>query len=112
MISWSRRELLRALSALPVVACGSDRSNPDGGVDAALDGASEAAPDVGPDAAPELCPGLARHQPRGRLPGAAGDGKTNDTFQRCRKPPQLKDGGELTIPPGTYVVGKQDGEGG
>jgi hypothetical protein len=103
--SWTRRDLIRALAAVPLFACTR-------GGDAAPDapGVTDADPDRDADAAPPedaVCADL----PIVDLVAdceATGDGMTNDTraFQRAAE--LLVHGGTLVIPPGTYIVGKQD----
>jgi hypothetical protein len=107
--SWTRRDLLRAVAAVPLLAC---TRGGHGGADAAGPTSSDAdaGTDAGADAVPPdavTCPAL----PIIDLVAdcqAAGDGITNDTraFQRAAE--MLVHGGTLLVPPGTYIVGKQD----
>ncbi len=82
---------------------GSHEMLDDEGVDAGLDG--DAAP---PDAPSHVCDaGLPRIDLKVDCQ-AVGDGITNDTAAFQKAAMLLAKGGELTIPPGVYIVGVQD----
>lgn len=120
---WTRRRFLEtaigAVPALAAVACGSTLgagagdagietgSDASQGSDAGLDAPAEGA---AADAQPDFH--CSESFPRLDLKadcGAAGDGKTNDTaaFQKAASLIQKAGGGELVIPAGVYIVGKQ-----
>jgi hypothetical protein len=90
-----------------VVACKSTGSDPQSeeAVDAGLAGPD---PDAMPDAPVDVCdPSLPRIDLKVDCQ-AVGDGITNDTAAFQKAAMLLANGGELTIPPGIYIVGIQD----
>jgi hypothetical protein len=132
-LRWSRRGFLGVLVATPaavVAACSSSESN-DPGSASSGGGASDGGPsgggpsdggttnDAGPldDGGRDADAGerpfeCGPEYPRVDLKadcGAVGDGATNDTgaLQKAAELLQRAGGGELTIPPGVYIVGEQ-----
>ena len=131
--AWTRRRFLLAVPAAAAAACTASVTGvlgpPDGGSDGGSDagdgdldaggfdagprdaGPLDAGSDAGADAGAEtqVC---AANFPRLDLKAdclAVGDGQTNDTqaFRTAAQKIQQAGGGELTIPPGVYIVGNQ-----
>src|SRR5688572_20433905 len=122
---WTRRSFLGTVAAIPVLGAGCESSEaPDGdpptvggsggngGADGTGNGAGGA---VGEGGAGGVSPPehtCSKRYPRIDLKadcGAAGDGVSNDThaLQKAVELLSVEGGGELTIPPGVYIVGDQ-----